>query len=38
MLFSILPSTMAVGGAVGGLIGYGFLNMDGVAGLSAWRW
>ncbi|KAG2224708.1 hypothetical protein INT45_009023 [Circinella minor] len=38
MIFSIVPSTMAFGGAMGGLIGYGFLNMDGISGLSAWRW
>ncbi|KAI9278705.1 major facilitator superfamily domain-containing protein [Phascolomyces articulosus] len=38
VLFSIIPSTMALGGAMGGLIGYGFLNMGGISGLSAWRW
>ncbi|KAI9272729.1 major facilitator superfamily domain-containing protein [Phascolomyces articulosus] len=37
-LFSVVPSTMAFGGAMGGLIGYGFLSMGGVSGLSSWKW
>ncbi|KAI9272724.1 major facilitator superfamily domain-containing protein [Phascolomyces articulosus] len=38
VLLSMIPSTMAFGGAMGGLIGYGFLNMEGFAGLSSWKW
>lgn len=33
-----LYSSSAVAGVIGGLIGYGIGHMDGVRGMSAWRW
>ena len=38
ILFGLLLSTYAFGGAIGGLMGYGFLQLNGVYGLSSWRW
>lgn len=34
----ILQCSVSVCSALGGLIGYGFGHMDGLAGLRAWRW
>lgn len=35
---SYLVSCTALSGAVGGLLAYGFLQMNGVAGYPGWRW
>ncbi|OKL64186.1 hypothetical protein UA08_01004 [Talaromyces atroroseus] len=35
---SYLMSCAALSGAVGGLLAYGLLQMDGVAGKAGWRW
>ncbi|KAJ5908720.1 hypothetical protein N7495_001402 [Penicillium taxi] len=35
---SYLFSSTAISGAVGGLLAYGLLQMDGVAGKAGWRW
>ncbi|CAG9981782.1 unnamed protein product [Clonostachys byssicola] len=35
---SYLVSCTALSGAVGGLLAYGLLQMDGVAGIPGWRW
>ncbi|KAL2220630.1 major facilitator superfamily domain-containing protein [Thermoascus aurantiacus ATCC 26904] len=35
---SYLMSCAAISGAVGGLLAYGILQMDGVAGKAGWRW
>ena len=35
---SLLLSTAAIAGAVGGLLAYAIGYMDGIAGLRAWRW
>ncbi|KAJ5795354.1 hypothetical protein N7457_001953 [Penicillium paradoxum] len=35
---SYLMSCAAIAGAVGGLLAYGLLHMDGVAGKAGWRW
>ncbi|KAI9497363.1 major facilitator superfamily domain-containing protein [Zychaea mexicana] len=38
ILFGILMMSNNFGISIGGLIGFGFLNLDGVHGLSGWRW
>ncbi|KAJ6437458.1 putative had-like protein [Purpureocillium lavendulum] len=35
---SFLLSCMALSGAVGGLLAYGLLQMNGIAGLAGWKW
>ncbi|KAH6989041.1 major facilitator superfamily domain-containing protein [Ilyonectria sp. MPI-CAGE-AT-0026] len=35
---SYLVSCVALSGAIGGLLAYGLLQMDGVGGLPGWRW
>ncbi|KAL1983586.1 hypothetical protein VTN96DRAFT_10165 [Rasamsonia emersonii] len=35
---SYLMNCAAISGAVGGLLAYGLLHMDGVAGKAGWRW
>ncbi|KAJ6110899.1 hypothetical protein N7486_003134 [Penicillium sp. IBT 16267x] len=35
---SYLMSCAAISGAVGGLLAYGLLQMDGIAGKAGWRW
>ncbi|KAI8137183.1 major facilitator superfamily domain-containing protein [Fennellomyces sp. T-0311] len=36
--FGVIMGCNCLAAAVGGLIGYGFWNMHGLHGLSAWRW
>ena len=37
-LFGIMMCTNDFGTAIGGLIGFGFLSLHGINGLSGWRW
>ncbi|KAG2226514.1 hypothetical protein INT45_014258 [Circinella minor] len=37
-LFGIMLCTNDFGTAIGGLIGFGFLSLNGVHGLSGWKW
>ena len=38
MFFGTIPISNALGGAFAGLISLGFLKLDGVLGLSSWKW
>ncbi|KAG2222163.1 hypothetical protein INT45_007180 [Circinella minor] len=38
LLFGLILSTYAFGGVIGGVTGYGFLNLNDVYGLSSWKW
>ncbi|KAI7853656.1 major facilitator superfamily domain-containing protein [Circinella umbellata] len=38
MFFSTIPISNALGGAFAGLISLGFLKLDGLSGLSSWKW
>ncbi|KAI9276857.1 major facilitator superfamily domain-containing protein [Phascolomyces articulosus] len=38
MFFGMISISNALGGAFAGLIGVGFLKLDGVHGLSPWKW
>ena len=36
--FGLLVCTNNIGTSVGSLIGFGFINLNGVHGLSGWKW